>query len=65
MRIVLLILAVFAVPAIVFFVALTLLTSDEKTNCAEVRDPKPGAWQAGDFDAREQIVEDLSFCERL
>ncbi len=53
-----------AVP-LAFFVALNLLSSDETTDCAKVRDPKAGAWQAADFDARNRIVSDLSLCERL
>ena len=58
-------LGLFVAMPVAFFVALNLLASDEKTDCAKVRDPAPGVWQAGDFDTRNRIVGELSLCERL
>jgi len=65
MKWVLLVLGLFVAMPVAFFVALNLLTGDENTDCSKVRDPAPGAWQAGDFDTRNRIARDLSLCERL
>jgi len=65
MRFVVLLVGGFAVIFLAFIVIVRIISDDTPTNCEEVRDPRPGAWQTGDFAARERIVEDLSFCERL
>jgi len=65
MRFVLLLFGGVVTTFVVFLVLVRVISSDTKTDCAQVRDPRPGAWQAGDFDVRSQIMQDLSFCERL
>ncbi len=65
MKLLLFALGSFAACAVAFFVVLNILASDERTDCTKVRDPAPGAWQAGDFEVRNRIVGDLSLCERL
>jgi len=65
MRFVLLLFGGVAVILVAFVVIIRVVSSDTVPDCAQVRDPEPGAWQAGDFDARSQIVQELSFCERL
>lgn len=65
MKWVLLVLGLFVATPVTFFVALNLLTSDEKTDCSEVRDPTPGLWQSADFDTRSRIATELSLCRRL
>ncbi|MBA3306685.1 MAG: hypothetical protein H0U25_12285 [Thermoleophilaceae bacterium] len=65
MKLLLFALGSFAAFAVAFSVVLNILASDERTDCTKVRDPAPGAWQAGDFEVRDRIVGDLSLCERL
>jgi len=65
MRVLLAVAGLFLAFPVVFFIAVNVLASDEKTDCTKVSDPTPGAWQKADFDARNRIVVDLSLCERL
>ena len=65
MKWVLLMLGLFVAMPVAFFVALNLLTSDEKTDCSRLRDPTPELWQSADFDTRSGVVTDLSLCRRL
>ena len=60
MRFVLLLFGGVAVILVAFVVIIRVVSSDTVPDCAQVRDPEPGAWQAGDFDARSQIVQELS-----
>ncbi len=65
MRWVVVLLGVFVGMPVAFLVALNLFTTDEKTDCATIRDPTPAQWQAADYDARSRIATDLSLCRRL
>ncbi len=65
MRFVLLLFGGFALLFVAFIVILRVVSNANHPDCAKLRDPRPGAWQAGDFRGRERIVEDLSYCKRL
>lgn len=54
-----------AVPLVAFLGLRLLVSRAPEIDCAAVQDPEPGAWEAGDFSARNAIVVDMSLCERL
>jgi len=65
MRGLLLALGALVASGLLFVLLLNVVADTSPTDCAKVRDPAPGVWQAGDFDTRSRIVGDLSLCERL